>query len=128
MSLKLGIDPVVLQRLSGMSSELDSLSDGFNVKIRHFEGQIRGAGVHVTAEVPIDPDTKLMWARVNDTWGLCIHEMGDKNLPSERYELVKAQRDLRLTALKFIPALLDALVKRTQVLIDQVKAAGRAEP
>jgi hypothetical protein len=122
------------KRLSNSSSVLNTASDQLNASVSALEVSLKKLGLGISSWVPFEKWASqdglkyrvkdIGYAKVNGKWGLAIksrsgHEISDED-EVEIWPFNEAPRQLRVLAVKSIPALLDQLYKDSVDIASQV--------
>ena len=125
-----------LQELASSADKLNSLSDQLTKQIAEVESYINKMGIGLTAsviteewcdETGLEYNTwRICYEKYSGKWGLTIdHLWGHENVgegDSETWLFKDAPREHRLKAIEKIPALVDALVKKSQEFASDISA------
>jgi hypothetical protein len=105
-----------LRELAELSDDLNAKSDGLNRYIEEREAEIRATKVTCFVEVLLEPGVWLQWGRSGKTWGLRVRFEGSAGSDP----LLSCMRDIRLASLDKLTALMQALINRSKMMIDQI--------
>lgn len=125
------------QQLSAVASELNAVSDELGKSISDLDASLKKLNLGVEQWVEVrgndDPQTgdhweeELGYAKVNGKWGIALRTVeGNYNWPDqdhfETWLFNEGPRELRLSAIGFIPELLAKLSEEATSMAKKVKA------
>lgn len=113
-----------LSRLTDMTRALDAASDTLDSKITSITTRIRATGVGLSVwlvDVRLAVEWQLGYTKIGNVWTLAVRHVTAPGEFDSPIDLLNAPRHVRVEAPWFFENLVEALITRTQALIQSTR-------